>query len=970
MRLFIDLISGAASVEWPVQAGGVSQTVKALTGERVEIRFMEAGVAVLLPTDTALKLSVRATKTGALLAELDEFTAPETAAGGFYEGRLSFATTAVQTLLDADSTKNTFAAVAAVSWTIPAATEPEESDDLTLTLLRKVGSTAGEDPLVLSTPWDWLKLRVLAGSSLTRTVDNTAQTLTFTVGAHTHIIGDVTGLQTALDAKLSAATAAATYEPIIGAGASGQYWRGDKTWQTLNASAVGLGNVSNALQLVAANNLSDLASASTARGNLGLGDDAIVTFSALTVSDLQATSAVVGELRYLLGEFESNVVWPVMTANRTLELPDASGVLVSTGDFATVTNAMLANSSITINGTPVSLGGSTTISTGLTIGGTAIASGNSGRLLYNAANFVGELALGTGVQTALGNATDAASGLLTYGIIGTSGTKIPLLNAANTFSALQTINGAANTQATLISGTITGGSQTRSLLKVADDWTGATGGTSAPTLIEATITDTGGSLNYAATSFLNFKRNGSSVLRIDHGGTLIGSGPWYIDTNGQKIQISTAWGYTINGDVWWYRDAAGVWAQRNSTSAQALRIANTYTSSTNNEYFVIDWQTTANTLRVGTVKGSGGGTARPMALITDGTARINLAATGEIGLTAATTLSVGTNSATPAAGLALTNATAAIAGTQSASPTLTLTGQGWKTTATAASQAVAWEQSVLPVQGTTNPSAIWRLQGYVNGSAIANPQIQAQTNGPLIVTGVAGVAGALMLRHPDAYMGSAALFTLGGSGDITIAGTLTAFPSSTGVRVNENGNSANYLRLYADASIQSLTSSTNIVSVVNSTTAQMFRVYGTYTDASNYVRLALNTTSTALTLAAETAGTGADDVSLTLQPVGSGNLILRGGGGTTLFTGFNAGGSDVRIGFYATTAVAQPSRIGQLTDSSGGTSGGSTISVINVDVVDAASCTDTKNAIATLAAKINALEAVLSAAGGGIGITA
>ena len=34
-------------------------------------------------------------------------------------------------------------------------------------------------------------------------------------------------------------------EPTISSGAVSQYWRGDKTWQLLDASAVGLGNVEN-----------------------------------------------------------------------------------------------------------------------------------------------------------------------------------------------------------------------------------------------------------------------------------------------------------------------------------------------------------------------------------------------------------------------------------------------------------------------------------------------------------------------------------------------------------------------------------------------------------------------------------------------------------------------------------------------------------------------------------------------------
>ena len=40
-------------------------------------------------------------------------------------------------------------------------------------------------------------------------------------------------------------TALSGKEPTITAGTTGQYWRGDKSWQTLNATAVSLGNVTN-----------------------------------------------------------------------------------------------------------------------------------------------------------------------------------------------------------------------------------------------------------------------------------------------------------------------------------------------------------------------------------------------------------------------------------------------------------------------------------------------------------------------------------------------------------------------------------------------------------------------------------------------------------------------------------------------------------------------------------------------------
>jgi len=83
--------------------------------------------------------------------------------------------------------------------------------------------------------------------------------------------------------------------------------------------------------------------------------------------------------------------------------------------------------------------------------------------------------------------------------------------------------------------------------------------------------------------------------------------------------------------------------------------------------------------------------------------------------------------------------------------------------------------------------------------------------------------------------------------------------------------------------------STGRVAQRNGTNAQTFRCYGTYTDASNYVRAALSSTSTAVTLAAETSGTGADDVPLNLTASGSApvnvNNNLDVGGDITLDDG-------------------------------------------------------------------------------------
>ena len=65
-------------------------------------------------------------------------------------------------------------------------------------------------------------------------------------GGITGTLSDQTDLQSALDAKSSTShNHAGTYEPAIASGNTGQYWRGDKSWQTVDKSVVGLANADN-----------------------------------------------------------------------------------------------------------------------------------------------------------------------------------------------------------------------------------------------------------------------------------------------------------------------------------------------------------------------------------------------------------------------------------------------------------------------------------------------------------------------------------------------------------------------------------------------------------------------------------------------------------------------------------------------------------------------------------------------------
>lgn len=96
---------------------------------------------------------------------------------------------------------------------------------------------------------------------------------------------------------------------------------------------------------------------------------------------------------------------------------------------------------------------------------------------------------------------------------------------------------------------------------------------------------------------------------------------------------------------------------------------------------------------------------------------------------------------TNATGIELANATAAAAGAQQVSPDLVLTGQGWKTNATAASQTVNFRQYVLPVQGAANPSANLVFASQVNAGGYTD---QMTLRNSRALTGIATVSSVLL----------------------------------------------------------------------------------------------------------------------------------------------------------------------------------------------------------------------------------
>jgi hypothetical protein len=99
--------------------------------------------------------------------------------------------------------------------------------------------------------------------------------------------------------------------------------------------------------------------------------------------------------------------------------------------------------------------------------------------------------------------------------------------------------------------------------------------------------------------------------------------------------------------------------------------------------------------------------------------------------------------------------------------------------------------------------------------------------------------------------------------------------------------------LYRDAA--------NILALRNSTNTQTFRWYRTFTDASNYERGALQTAAGEIILAAETAGTGTDDIDVSLVPAGAGVVKMgtHSAIGAETVTGFitikDAGGTTRKL---------------------------------------------------------------------------
>jgi hypothetical protein len=304
--------------------------------------------------------------------------------------------------------------------------------------------------------------------------------------------------------------------------------------------------------LVASNNLSDLTSASTARGNLGLGS--LATITPTGTIDLSA---------YLTTSSAAATYVPYTGATGAVNL----------GSQSLTAGAIVGTSTI---GDSTSVGGMNGFDFSSTAGTVLIRQGGT--------RWIGFKSIGTVFSNAggIGFAANGSSTSFTTSLYEDSTGILALRNSTNaqTFNIANTYTGSTNYEYGTLKwtsnefrvGTSVGsaGGNQRSI--VIGTWNSV--GTWTPAVTVATT---------GATTFAN------------------------------TIYASSYYGLVMGGDVYFARDVASTLELRNSTTAIDFRISGTYTSSTSNEFIRLRGVAASN-FEFGPSNGSAGGTLRGLTI--------------------------------------------------------------------------------------------------------------------------------------------------------------------------------------------------------------------------------------------------------------------------------------------------------------------------------------------------------------------
>lgn len=376
---------------------------------------------------------------------------------------------------------------------------------------------------------------------------------------------DLTGKPTTLAGfgitdGITAATAASTYEPLLQTGgvATSKLNISSDVKSVLDASD--FAGIKTALSLTPGTDVQSYSSRlKTLADGFGLvfPTPGIVQWNGSTYQILSAALPALdggtGITSYAAGD--------ILVANGVFTLSKLSGNTATTRKFLSSLGNGIANTT-TAWATP-------NLATDIT-GTLPVANGGTGLST-----------LGTGVAAALGHDVNAASGLLTYDMIGTSGAKVPLLNAANTFG--DNVSIATGKRLYLGGGSFY--SDVYSQLYSDSNWYFGAG------------TGQGSAVIFSNGSSLAF---GQLYNRLNNG-----------------VQMQTITSYTLNvTSLYRPHEPTDIWVFNDSTSG------------TNYEALSIGWRLNSNRGYIGTRAGADGGTLREWDLTVGADVKASINAAG------------------------------------------------------------------------------------------------------------------------------------------------------------------------------------------------------------------------------------------------------------------------------------------------------------------------------------------------------
>lgn len=175
----------------------------------------------------------------------------------------------------------------------------------------------------------------------------------------------------------------------------------------------------------------------------------------------------------------------------------------------------------------------------------------------------------------------------------------------------------------------------------------------------------------------------------------------------------------------------------------------------------------------------------------------------------------------------------------------------------------------VPLAGGTMTGALTLPAGTVSA-----PSLNVATSTGLYRYGASNLGFAVDGLECAVLSGSALYLTQSGA-SIQLTST-AAYGFSSG-----SAPGTSDVRLYRDAAAT--------LAQRNGTTQQIFRLYNSYTDPSNYERLTLTgVAGTSVNITAETLGTGGDNLDIVLTPAGTGSVLIPGGAYDSPGLGFAA----------------------------------------------------------------------------------